>query len=76
MGFPSWLTETITARRWRYKRESQNSILYQSPDSVERVFVPKRTKVDRRHTIYILRKLKMTDDEIQSFLETHSDNLS
>ena len=76
MGFPSWLTETITAREWRFKRESRNSILYQSPDSVERVFVPKRTKVDRRHVVNILRKLKMTEDEIQSFLETHSDHLS
>ena len=75
MGVPSWLTDTLKIYGWRYKRESRNSLLYQSPDSVDRVFIPKRTQVDRQHVIRVLKKLKMTDKEQQSFLEKHSDKL-
>ena len=76
MGYPKWLIDKLCQQGWKYKKpEAKKYRIYQSPTSRQRVLIHKNTNVDERTVRGILRKTEMTEEDIRSFLEQHTEHI-
>ena len=73
MGYPNWLIDRVIQSGWKFKREAYKYKIYQSPTSLDRILIHKRTRVDERVARAHLKKIGMPEDEIASFLKKHSE---
>ena len=75
MGYPIWFIQIITQRGWKFKRETKRYKVYQSPISVDRIIVHKKTNIDERVVRSHLRKVGLEETEIQTVIEKNARNV-
>lgn len=72
MGYPIWFILIITQRGWKFKKETKRYKVYQSPTSVDRIIIHKKSNIDERIVRSHLRKVGLEEAEIQTVIKENA----